>query len=67
MIAILTAFAPFILSILGFGLQKIGASAETKRRFLAMVEGMGQDGLISVNLHKSYEEQRKRLESAELL
>ena len=61
MIAIITALAPAILSILSFVLDRMGVSVKTKLAFLNMVESMGQEGLISVKLHKSYEDQRQRL------
>jgi hypothetical protein len=67
MMAIFAAAMPAILAILGFILDRISASIATKKAFLQMVEGLGKEGLVSVKLHQSYEEQRRRLESAELL
>ena len=62
MIALLGAFAPALLSVLGFFLDKAAASAQTKKAFFNMVETMGREGLVSVKLTLSYQEQRKQLE-----
>ncbi len=61
MIALLSAFAPSILSILGFFLDKASADARTKKAFLDMVEGMGREGIVSVKLTMSYDKQREQL------
>ena len=67
MMALITALIPVILTVIGFILDRAKVSIETKKAFLKMVEGMGKDGVVSVRLHESYREQRKRLEAPELL
>ena len=62
MISLLSAFAPAILSVLGFFLDRAAASNATKKAFFNMVETMGREGLVSVKLTTSYVEQRKQLE-----
>lgn len=65
MIALLTGFAPFILALGTFWLERIQASNETKKNFFKFVEGLGKDGVLSVSLTLSYEEQRRKLEQLE--
>ena len=62
MIALLGAFAPAILSVLGFFLDRAAASAQTKKAFFNMVETMGREGLIAVKVTLSYQAQREQLE-----
>jgi len=63
--ATLTAFLPFLFQLMSFVLDRVKASNDTKAKFLALLEAVKNDGLISVEAHDAFAKQRQELLDAD--
>lgn len=51
----LTALLPVILQIVGFIMERIGASIEHKKAFLKLIESLSKDAAVSVRMRAKYQ------------
>lgn len=60
MLGLLTAALPIVVQIIGFFVMRNQQAKESQAKFLAFIQAMENEGLISKKLHDSYEEQRRK-------